>query len=135
MNQWGRERSGVYHSFFRAQATSCTRDLFCSRETPGASELRCPARILKDALTNFFLFTRMMPLPGGPWDVGGLALCKCGAFPIQRTGQFFARSALAPKFFLRFRRSEFLLCSSWRPSLLFLQRTRKGFSIACKYSK
>ena len=33
-------------------------------------------KIRKDALTNFFLFTRMMPLPGGPWDVGGLAICK-----------------------------------------------------------
>src|SRR5260370_5748689 len=62
--QWGRERSGVYHSFFRAQATSSTRHLFCSHPTPGASELRCPLQTRKLALTNVCLFTSMSPLLG-----------------------------------------------------------------------
>jgi hypothetical protein len=65
--QWGRERSGVYHSFFRAQATSYTRHLFCSHRTPGASELSCPScpsQTRKHALTNVCLFTSMSPLLG-----------------------------------------------------------------------
>jgi hypothetical protein len=64
--QWGRERSGVYHSFFRAQASSCTSPFILlasdsRRKQPAVSFKHSQTRTRKHALTNFFLFTSMKP--------------------------------------------------------------------------
>src|SRR6266446_3176176 len=91
-----RERSGVYHSFSRAQAGFLHFTIYSARIGLLAQANRnWSLNTRKHALTKVGLFTSMSPLPGGPWNAGGLAVCKCGAYQFSGLCAYFVRSALA----------------------------------------
>ena len=63
--QWGRERSGVYHSFSRAQAGFLQFTIYSARIGLMAQANRnWSLNSCKHALTKVGLFTSMSPLPG-----------------------------------------------------------------------
>ena len=63
--QWGRERSGVYHSFSRAQAGFLHFTIYSARIGLLAQANRnWSLNTRKHALTKVGLFTSMSPLPG-----------------------------------------------------------------------
>ena len=70
--QWGHERSRVYHSFFRAQARSCTSlFILLASDSRRKQPANPSSNTRKHALTIFFIFISMMPLPGGSVEMLG----------------------------------------------------------------